>query len=1169
MNARRLILATAVALCALAGGPLSWGAPAQAAVIHRFLGQESPEAYKPVNETGPVAVDESTSLTDWAKGDVYEVVPHEGTYGGVVDVFEPEGGGKRKLVAQLTGNSPSEPFEYLGAVVAVNDTNGDVIINDYEESKEKRVLRVFEPTVFGKYAFVGTIASPIGSLIGQGGGLAIDQSSGEIYVVDDHPGESSIDEFSSTGAHLSRIDGTPAGGFTFGGLRSMTVDPITHDLYVLDEGHSVVDIFGPDITVPDVTTGPVSHLMGRSATLTGTVNPDKAGAATCQFQWGTTTKFGHTAPCSAPVAEGASPVPVEAQLSGLEPDSSYCYRLQATDANGANPGEPSQDRCFTTAGLEPHPATVAAVTAESATLDATVDPRGTPTAYYFQYGTTSAYGTDVPAAPGVPVGSGEGAVQVSQHVQGLQASTVYHYRVVELVEPGGTVEELDGPDQTFTTQRSNSELGLPDGRQWEMVTPPDKRGALFYGLNWGYTSNCAGCGAFVAEASAGGGAMIDLASVPTEAEPQGNASIVSVLSTRGPAGWSSQVIATPHDEATGPAVGEGGEYRFFSEDLSRGVMQQFGNSTPLSPEASETTPYLRADYLNGNVNEHCQSACYQPLVTRSNTQAGAVFGGENNGECVHTKCGPVFIDATPDLSHVVLRSEAQLMSVPDPGGLYVWSGGVLAPLYMLPKSEGGQAVAAGNLGQRAPIDHQLADNGVFFAGGSHLDLHDFAKGESVRLDVAQGVAEPSVGGAEFLYASSDGSRVLFTDPKQLTKASGGGIYECRIVEGAGGLACELELTGLSGGAFVGGSKDASYLYFMGAGERLIVDHNTGRVWTTTEGPVIPQTATSGLQSSGSELPNYRVSPNGRFIAFMSDRNLTGYDNRDAISGQSDEEVYLYDASSNRLVCASCNPTGARPVGAEYSVNALTGGNFGFGSNTGIWVAANLPPWTVIEGSSSQLYQPRFLSDNGRLFFDSNDALVPQDVNGAEDVYEYEPAGVGSCSAASATFGERSGGCVGLISSGSSPEESAFLDASETGGDVFFLTSAKLAPQDYDNALDVYDAHECFAAVPCYPPAPVSPPACTTGDACKAAPTPQPPIFGSPSSATFAGAGNVASGSPAVGSRSLTRTQRLARALAACRRKRHRQRGVCERGARRRYGRAGGSARAGVKHEGRG
>ena len=39
---------------------------------------------------------------------------------------------------------------------------------------------------------------------------------------------------------------------------------------------------------------------------------------------------------------------------------------------------------------------------------------------------------------------------------------------------------------------------------------------------------------------------------------------------------------------------------------------------------------------------------------------------------------------------------------------------------------------------------------------------------------------------------------------------------------------------------------------------------------------------------------------GEWLAFMSERSLTGYDNRDAASGEPDEEVYLYDAARERL-----------------------------------------------------------------------------------------------------------------------------------------------------------------------------------------------------------------------------------------------------------------------------
>src|SRR6185437_6077035 len=82
--------------------------------------------------------------------------------------------------------------------------------------------------------------------------------------------------------------------------------------------------------------------------------------------------------------------------------------------------------------------------------------------------------------------------------------------------------------------------------------------------------------------------------------------------------------------------------------------------------------------------------------------------------------------------------------------------------------------------------------------------------------------------------------------------------------------------------------------------------------------------------SGADAPDWsyelnkltaRVSPDGRWLAFMSQRPLTGYDNHDANSDKLDEEVYLYDATASAgagaVVCASCDPTGARPIGVEY------------------------------------------------------------------------------------------------------------------------------------------------------------------------------------------------------------------------------------------------------------
>jgi hypothetical protein len=288
---------------------------------------------------------------------------------------------------------------------------------------------------------------------------------------------------------------------------------------------------------------------------------------------------------------------------------------------------------------------------------------------------------------------------------------------------------------------------------------------------------------------------------------------------------------------------------------------------------------------------------------------------------------------------------------------------------------------------------------------------------------------------------------------------------------------------------------------------------------------------------------------------MSQLPLTGYDNRDAVTGNPDEEVFLYHAPTGTLVCASCNPTGARPVGVEYAKIDTTASG-GLAGGDAVWkqeqgIAANIPSWTAgALHEERERYQSRFLSNTGRLYFNSHDALVPQDVNRTEDVYQYEPPGQGDCSTASSTFSPHSRGCVGLISSGTDAGESAFLDASESGGDVFFLTSAHLSPQDVDSSLDIYDAHECTTSSPCLPQPAASPPPCTTGEACKPAPTPQPGIFGSPASSTFSGPGNPPPAPTSV--KPLTNTQKLAKALTACRAKyRHskKRRSSCERTAR--------------------
>ena len=80
----------------------------------------------------------------------------------------------------------------------------------------------------------------------------------------------------------------------------------------------------------------------------------------------------------------------------------------------------------------------------SATVSGTVNPSGAATSYYFEYGSTSAYG--VQTSP-TSAGAGTANVAVQQTLSGLAASTTYHYRLVA-TSPGGTAY---GQDATFAT----------------------------------------------------------------------------------------------------------------------------------------------------------------------------------------------------------------------------------------------------------------------------------------------------------------------------------------------------------------------------------------------------------------------------------------------------------------------------------------------------------------------------------------------------------------------------------------------------------------------------------------------------------------------------------------------------------------------------------------------
>jgi hypothetical protein len=175
--------------------------------------------------------------------------------------------------------------------------------------------------------------------------------------------------------------------------------------------------------------------------LNATVNP-RGQSTSYAFQYGTTTAYGSQVPATAaPAGSGSSPVPVSAGLTGVARGTTIHYRVVATNADGASVGG---DRTFTT--LDPPVATTGdagAVTASSATLTGSVNPRGKATTFRFEYGTSTAYGSEVTGS----AGSSTAAVSLATQVAGLTADTVYHFRLSATNADGTTV----GSDGTFKT----------------------------------------------------------------------------------------------------------------------------------------------------------------------------------------------------------------------------------------------------------------------------------------------------------------------------------------------------------------------------------------------------------------------------------------------------------------------------------------------------------------------------------------------------------------------------------------------------------------------------------------------------------------------------------------------------------------------------------------------
>jgi concanavalin A-like lectin/glucanase superfamily protein len=200
---------------------------------------------------------------------------------------------------------------------------------------------------------------------------------------------------------------------------------------------------------PVVRTDPPTQIQAKGAEFNGLVNPNGLDT-TYEFEYGTTTVYGHYTEPLGSAGSGSRPVSVSRSAQWLlKPNTTYHYRLTAWNSasNNANISVTGADQQFTTPAIPPvvNTDTAREILATQAKLGGTVNPEETPSHVVYEYGPTTSYGTTVATGD---VGDDREAHYFNQVVTGLQPSTTYHFRITATNAAGQTTY---GNDQTFTT----------------------------------------------------------------------------------------------------------------------------------------------------------------------------------------------------------------------------------------------------------------------------------------------------------------------------------------------------------------------------------------------------------------------------------------------------------------------------------------------------------------------------------------------------------------------------------------------------------------------------------------------------------------------------------------------------------------------------------------------
>lgn len=525
-----------------------------------------------------------------------------------------------------------------------------------------------------------------------------------------------------------------------------------------------------------------------------------------------------------------------------------------------------------------------------------------------------------------------------------------------------------------------------NGRAWELVTEHEPSSTRNLGMR----------------PMDANGEQIIYGTVGPPPGTQSGAALGYGVASRGPSGWVDTALGIPyHTEST----------------------EVFNLLAPILPIAfsgdERTALWLASVPLTPGGPPVDQLALYRK-VAEGAPELIAEVGGK--GPIIVNFAG--FADIAKDGSRVVFTAGKHLL--PGDAGrtqgesIYAWDG---SGLELVDVDGGGALLSTCGSSISSANGMSASASRVFFSVSSACGLEkvylrdletdsttEISASECTRIDCNAAAS------AQFAGATPDGQLAYITTTQQLTNAdhdSSRDLYRYDVSTGDLSLlsGAPTEVTGEVMPGLVFPSETGGRVYFRASGEMIPGESTPDQKLFVADAGGLHLVAVASFPSEA----EIQLSADGKRALFVTQSKVLGTDT-DSVG-----DAYLYDDEGETVTKVSTGPSGGNGAAAAgiAAPSPLNRREFEFG---------NLRPYYAIDAAGD------------RVFFTTEESLVPEDTNGQFDVYEWW------------------NGEIGLITPGYQPQKSDFAGVSRDGRTVGFATNATLLPEDEDgDGRDLYVA----------------------------------------------------------------------------------------------------------------